>query len=228
MYFERGFFQNTPVTSPIDTTPTNEKGLRISEDSIIHVSSGITSPTGEMVLGYLHKAIRPLNQLRMLEDAVVIYRIVRAPERRIFYIDIGNLPKMKAEQYMRDIMVKHKNKLVYNSQTGEIRDDRRFLTMMEDFWFPKRNGEGTEVTTLPSGQSLGQIDDILYFRKKLYESLNIPFSRTEPENQGINFGDSAQITRDELVFSRFIARLRRKFSEIFYSSLINSSITTLT
>jgi hypothetical protein len=177
--------------------------------------SGMVNPNGDLVLSYLHKAIKPLNQLRSLEDSLVIYRISRAPERRIFYIDVGNLPKMKAEQYVRDMMVRFKNKVVYNSDTGEIRDDRKFMTMLEDFWLPRREGgKGTEITTLPGGQNLSQIDDIVYFQKKLYKSLNVPIGRLEPETV-YNLGRSTEISRDEIKFSKFVERLRMRFSQIF-------------
>ena len=172
-------------------------------------------PANKMVLGYLHKAIKPLNQLRTLEDATVIYRLSRAPERRIFYIDVGNLPKMKAEQYLADMMAKHKNKLVYDASSGEIRDDRKFMTMMEDFWLPRREGgRGTEITTLPGGQNLGEMDDVDYFRRKLYKSLNVPITRMESENQ-FNLGRTSEVTRDELKFTRFIERLRARFTHLF-------------
>ena len=202
----------------------NSKGLNASQtqsvvkmaaDSISHITSGLVDPNNKMVLGYLHKAIKPLNQLRMLEDATVIYRLARAPERRIFYIDVGNLPKMKAEQYLHDMMVKHKNKLQYDVTTGEIRDDRKFMTMLEDFWLPRREGgRGTEITTLPGGQNLGEMDDVDYFRRKLYKSLNVPITRMETENQ-FNLGRSTEITRDELKFTKFIKRLRTRFSILF-------------
>jgi hypothetical protein len=172
-----------------------------------------------VVLSYLHKAIKPLNQLRMIEDATVIYRISRAPERRIFYIDVGNLPKLKAEQYLRDIMVKYKNKLVYDANTGEVRDDRKFLSMMEDFWLPRREGgKGTEITTLPGGQNLGELEDVKYFQKKLYGALCVPISRLEP-NQGFSIGRVAEVTRDELKFAKFVDRLRIKFTELFIQAL---------
>ena len=193
----------------------NNQGIKISTDSVCYVHSGMTDKDGKVVVSYLHKAIKPLNQLRMLEDATVIYRISRAPERRIFYIDVGNLPKMKAEQYLREIMQKYKNKLVYDAQTGEIRDDRRFQTMLEDFWLPRREGgKGTEITTLPSGQNLGEIEDVLYFQKKLYKSLNVPVSRLEADT-GFSLGRSSEITRDEVKFSKFISRLRLRFSHLF-------------
>ena len=195
---------------------TNTEGIKIAPDSIAYCHSGVLDNRNYMVLSYIHKAIKPLNQLRMLEDATVIYRLARAPERRIFYIDVGNLPKGKAEQYLRDMMAKHKNKLVYDAETGQIRDDRKFLTMLEDYWLPRREGgRGTEITTLPGGQNLGELDDVLYFRKKLYESLNVPVSRLETENQ-FQLGRASEITRDELKFSKFISRLRLKFSELFY------------
>jgi hypothetical protein len=168
-----------------------------------------------MILSHLHKAIKPLNQLRMLEDATVIYRITRAPERRIFYIDVGNLPRMKAEQYLRDIMSRYKNKLVYNSETGEVTDDRRHQSMLEDYWLPRREGgRGTEITTLPGGENLGQLDDVEYFQKKLYKSLNVPISRLESDT-GFSLGRESEITRDELKFSKFINRLQLRFSTLF-------------
>ena len=194
-------------------------GVRITTDSIISVVSGLMDSRRAVVLSYLHKAIKPLNQLRMIEDATVIYRISRAPERRIFYIDVGNLPKLKAEQYLRDIMVKYKNKLVYDANTGEVRDDRKFLSMMEDFWLPRREGgKGTEIATLPGGQNLGELEDVKYFQKKLYGSLCVPISRLEP-NQGFSMGRASEVTRDELKFSKFVERLRNKFSEIFNQTL---------
>jgi len=194
-------------------------GVRITTDSIISVVSGLMDSRRAVVLSYLHKAIKPLNQLRMIEDATVIYRISRAPERRIFYIDVGNLPKLKAEQYLRDIMVKYKNKLVYDANTGEIRDDRKFLSMMEDFWLPRREGgKGTEITTLPGGQNLGELEDVKYFERKLYKSLNVPISRLEP-NQGFSIGRVAEVTRDELKFSKFVDRLRNRFADVFDQAL---------
>ena len=191
-------------------------GVRITVDSIISVVSGLMDSRRAMVLSYLHKAIKPLNQLRMIEDATVIYRISRAPERRIFYIDVGNLPKLKAEQYLRDIMVKYKNKLVYDASTGEVRDDRKHLSMLEDFWLPRREGgKGTEITTLPGGQNLGELEDVKYFEKKLYKALNVPVSRLNPETSGFSLGRSNEITRDELKFAKFVDRLRNKFSDMF-------------
>ena len=191
-------------------------GVRITTDSIVSVVSGLMDSRRAVVLSYLHKAIKPLNQLRMIEDATVIYRISRAPERRIFYIDVGNLPKLKAEQYLRDIMVKYKNKLVYDANTGEVRDDRKFLSMMEDFWLPRREGgKGTEITTLPGGQNLGELEDVKYFEKKLYKALNVPISRLNPETSGFSLGRTGEITRDELKFAKFVDRLRNRFSDLF-------------
>jgi len=202
------------VYNPKGST-NNQQGLKIAPDSICYVPSGLVDSRNKMVLGYLHKAIKPLNQLRMLEDAVVIYRLSRAPERRIFYIDVGNLPKMKAEQYLRDMMVKHKNKLVYDASTGEVRDDRRHMTMLEDFWLPRREGgRGTEITTLPGGQNLGEMEDVLYFQKKLLKSLNVPVSRMEAE-VNFNIGRSTEISRDEIKFQKFINRIRNKFAVLF-------------
>ena len=190
-------------------------GAKISVDSVVNVNSGLMDAKRSMVLSYLHKAIKPLNQLRMVEDATVIYRLSRAPERRIFYIDVGNMPTIKAEQYLRDIMVKYRNKLVYDSSTGEIKDDRKHLSMLEDFWLPRREGgKGTEITTLPGGQNLGEMEDVKYFEKKLYKSLGVPISRLEAQ-QGFSLGRSTEITRDELKFAKFVQRLRNKFSTLF-------------
>ncbi len=197
------------------TTANQAQGVKIAKDSIAYCHSGLVDNRGSMIYSNLHKAIKPLNQLRMLEDAVVIYRLARAPERRIFYIDVGNLPKMKAEQYLRDMMVKHKNKLTYDATTGEVRDDRKFMTMLEDFWLPRREGgRGTEITTLPGGQNLGEMEDVDYFRRKLYKSLNVPTARMEQENQ-FQLGRASEITRDELKFNKFIKRLRNRFSMLF-------------
>jgi hypothetical protein len=197
------------------TSSNSSQGVKIAKDSIAYCHSGLLDERNSMVYSYLHKALKPLNQLRMLEDAVVIYRLARAPERRVFYIDVGNLPKMKAEQYMRDMMVKHKNKLIYDASTGEVRDDRKFMTMLEDFWLPRREGgRGTEITTLPGGQSLGEMDDVDYFRRKLYKSLNVPVTRMEAEGN-FNLGRSSEITRDEVKFNKFIMRLRTRFSILF-------------
>lgn len=194
--------------------------LRISPDAISYVTSGLFDSRNRRTVGYLHQAIKPLNQLRMMEDAVVIYRLSRAPERRIFYIDVGNLPKQKAEQYVRDLMNKYKNRLVYNAETGEVRDEKRILNMMEDFWLPRREGgKGTEITNLPGAQNLGELDDVKYFMKKLYMSLSVPYSRLETEQKSFSIGKSTEITRDEIKFSKFISRLRNKFSELFYNTL---------
>jgi hypothetical protein len=190
-------------------------GIKIAPDTIAYCPSGLIDQTKNMVLSYMHKAIKPVNQLRMIEDATVIYRIARAPERRIFKIDVGNLPKVKAEQYLRDVMARYRNKLVYDAQTGEIRDDRNYMSMLEDFWLPSREGgRGTDITTLPGGQNLGEINDIEYFRSKLYRSLNVPVSRLE-SNSGFNMGRASEITRDELKFTKFVQRLRKKFTELF-------------
>jgi hypothetical protein len=195
-------------------------GVRITTDSVLSIVSGLMDSRRAVVLSYLHKAIKPLNQLRMIEDATVIYRISRAPERRIFYIDVGNLPKLKAEQYLRDIMVKYKNKLVYDANTGEVRDDRKFLSMMEDFWLPRREGgKGTEITTLPGGQNLGELEDVKYFEKKLYKALCVPISRLNPETSGFSLGRTNEITRDELKFAKFVDRMRQKFAEVFDQAL---------
>ena len=194
-------------------------GVRIAKDSIVNVNSGLMDSRRASVLSYLHKAIKPLNQLRMIEDATVIYRISRAPERRIFYIDVGNLPKMKAEQYLRDIMVKYKNKVVYDANTGEVRDDRKYLSMMEDFWLPRRDGgKGTEIQTLPGGQNLGELEDVKYFEKKLYKALNVPISRLETSTS-FSIGRATEITRDELKFSKFVNKLRNRFTELFDDAL---------
>ena len=191
------------------------QGIKIASDSISYCPSGVIDQNKGHVLSYLHKAIKPVNQLRMIEDALVIYRISRAPERRIFYIDVGNLPKIKAEQYLKDVMNRYRNKLVYNSSTGEIRDDRSQMSMLEDFWLPRREGgRGTEITTLPGGSNLGEIDDLIYFQRRLYRSLNVPISRMEAE-QGFSLGRSTEITRDELKFTKFVQRLRKKFTTLF-------------
>ena len=191
------------------------QGIKIAADSITYCPSGLVDQNKGHVLSYLHKAIKPVNQLRMIEDALVIYRISRAPERRIFYIDVGNLPKIKAEQYLKDVMNRYRNKLVYDASTGEIRDDRNHMSMLEDFWLPRREGgRGTEITTLPGGSNLGEIDDITYFQRKLYRSLNVPVSRMEAENN-FSLGRSTEITRDELKFTKFVQRLRKKFTPLF-------------
>jgi hypothetical protein len=196
-------------------TGAGSQGLKISSDSITYCPSGLVDGNSGRVMSYLHKAIKPVNQLRMIEDALVIYRISRAPERRIFYIDVGNLPKIKAEQYLKDVMNRYRNKLVYDANTGEIRDDRNHMSMLEDFWLPRREGgRGTEITTLPGGSNLGEIDDIVYFQRKLYRSLNVPISRLESEG-GFSLGRSTEITRDELKFSKFVQRMRKKFTPLF-------------
>jgi len=193
----------------------SDQGIKIAADSIVYVPSGLVDNNTGRVLSYLHKAIKPVNQLRMIEDAIVIYRISRAPERRIFYIDVGNLPKVKAEQYLKDVMNRYRNKLVYDATTGEIRDDRNHMSMLEDFWLPRREGgRGTEITTLPGGSNLGEIDDIVYFQRKLYRSLNVPISRLEAEN-GFSMGRASEITRDELKFTKFVQRIRKKFTPLF-------------
>ena len=199
----------TFVSSPSDA------GVKIAADAVVNVNSGLMDPKRQMVLSYLHKAIKPLNQLRMVEDAIVIYRISRAPERRVFYIDVGNMPKIKSEQYLRDIMTKFRNKVVYDSSTGEVKDDRKFMSMMEDFWIPRRGeGKSTEITTLPAGENLGELADVKYFEQKLYKSLNVPVSRLE-STTGFTLGRSTEVTRDELKFMKFIERLRDKFSLMF-------------
>ena len=195
------------------------KGIKIAKDAIVHCSSGLVDRNKHIGLSYLHKSIKALNQLRMIEDSLVIYRLSRAPERRIFYIDVGNLPKIKAEQYLRDVMSRYRNKLVYDAQTGEIKDDKKFMSMMEDFWLPRREGgRGTEITTLPGGQNLGELTDVEYFQKKLYRSLNVPESRIGADG-GFNLGRSSEILRDELMFSKFVGRLRKRFSAVFLDLL---------
>ena len=193
--------------------------IRVASDSIAYAHSGLLNEDRKMVLSYLHKAIKPLNHLRMIEDAVVIYRISRAPERRIFYIDVGNLPKIKAEQYLKDIMTRYKNKMVYDAETGELRDDRKHMSMLEDYWLPRREGgRGTEITTLPGGENLGELDDVIYFQKKLYKALNVPSSRLE-QDSGFVLGRAAEISRDEVKFTRFIERLRNRFGHLFNTCL---------
>jgi hypothetical protein len=210
-----GFIKKAGAQAGTNAAATEAQGIKITKDSILYCTSGLLNSDGNLILSYLHKAIRPLNQLRSMEDSLVIYRISRAPERRIFYIDVGGLPKAKAEQYLRDIMVKFKNKVVYDSSTGEIRDDRKFMTMLEDFWLPRREGgRGTEITTLPAGQNLGEIEDIVYFQNLLYRSLNVPISRLQSESQ-FTLGRATEISRDEVKFAKFITRLRNKFSELF-------------
>ena len=207
IYNDRGFATSAGAG-------TNQ-GIKIASDSIAYVPSGLMDGNSGRVVSYLQKAIKPVNQLRMIEDAIVIYRISRAPERRIFYIDVGNLPKIKAEQYLKDVMNRYRNKLVYDASTGEIRDDRNHMSMLEDFWLPRREGgRGTEITTLPGGSNLGEIDDIVYFQRKLYRSLNVPISRLESEN-GFSLGRATEITRDELKFTKFVQRIRKKFTPLF-------------
>jgi hypothetical protein len=197
----------------------SNSGIKMTKDSVTYCTSGLVDRNKGSTLSYLHKAIKSLNQLRMIEDSLVIYRLSRAPERRIFYIDVGNLPKVKAEQYLRDVMMRYRNKLVYDANTGEIRDDKKFMSMLEDFWLPRREGgRGTEITTLPGGQNLGEITDIEYFKKKLYSSLNVPPSRMDGEG-GFNLGRSSEILRDEVKFSKFVARLRKRFSAMFSDML---------
>src|SRR6056300_337962 len=197
---------------------TNQ-GVRLSPDSVSYVSSGLLDPSKKQVVSYLHKALKPINQLRMMEDSLVIYRLARAPERRIFYIDVGNMPRNKSEAYMKDIMSRYRNKIVYDSNTGQLKDDRKHMSMLEDFWLPRREGgRGTEITTLPGGENLGQIDDIIYFQKKLYKSLNVPVNRLEQEAQ-FTLGRASEITRDEVKFKKFIDRLRKRFSDLFMQLL---------
>jgi len=206
-----------PTSNPSATGASN--GIKIAKDAITYCTSGLVDRNKGSTLSYLHKAIKSLNQLRMIEDSLVIYRLSRAPERRIFYIDVGNLPKVKAEQYLRDVMMRYRNKLVYNADTGEIRDDKKYMAMLEDFWLPRREGgRGTEISTLPGGQNLGEITDIEYFKKKLYRSLNVPPSRMDGEG-GFNLGRSSEILRDELKFTKFVGRLRKRFSNMFNDML---------
>jgi hypothetical protein len=226
MNYEFPEIQEYFIYNPKMSWPTNNPssmggngGVKMTKDSITYCSSGLVDRNKGNTLSYLHKAIKALNQLRMIEDSLVIYRLSRAPERRIFYIDVGNLPKVKAEQYLRDVMMRYRNKLVYDASTGEIRDDKKFMSMLEDFWLPRREGgRGTEITTLPGGQNLGEITDIEYFKKKLYRSLNVPPSRMDGEG-GFNLGRSSEILRDEVKFSKFVARLRKRFSYMFNDML---------
>ena len=206
-----------PTGNPMQTGA--QQGIKIARDAITYCTSGLVDRNKGSTLSYLHKAIKSLNQLRMIEDSLVIYRLSRAPERRIFYIDVGNLPKVKAEQYLRDVMTRYRNKLVYDANTGEIRDDKKYMAMLEDFWLPRREGgRGTEISTLPGGQNLGEITDIEYFKKKLYRSLNVPPSRMDGEG-GFNLGRSSEILRDELKFTKFVGRLRKRFSNMFNDML---------
>jgi len=209
----------TPASNTFQSGGTQKSVVKIAKDSITYCTSGLVDRNKGTVLSYLHKAIKSLNQLRMIEDSLVIYRLSRAPERRIFYIDVGNLPKVKAEQYLREVMNRYRNKLSYNAQTGEVRDDKKFMSMMEDFWLPRREGgRGTEITTLPGGQNLGELSDIEYFQKKLYRSLGVPESRIAAEG-GFNLGRSSEILRDELKFSKFVGRLRKRFANMFTDML---------
>ena len=209
---------NYPVGS-MGGTANTKTSIKIAKDSITYVTSGLFDRNKGTCLSYLHKAIKALNQLRMIEDSLVIYRLSRAPERRIFYIDVGNLPKIKAEQYLRDVMMRYRNKLVYDANTGEVRDDRKFMSMMEDFWLPRREGgRGTEITTLPGGQNLGELSDIEYFQKKLYRALSVPESRIASDG-GFHLGRSSEILRDELKFAKFVGRLRKRFSNMFNDML---------
>jgi hypothetical protein len=215
IYNERGLVPNKTFTPAASLTSTAGATMRIEKDSICFVPSGLKDMDRNMPLSYLHKAIRPANQLRMMENAAVIYRITRAPERRVFYVDVGNLPKIKAEQYLKGIMNQYRNKVVYDSNTGEIRDDKKFLSMLEDFWLPRREGgRGTQIETLPGGQGLGEMGDIEYFQRKLYQALNVPMSRLEQQT-GLNFGRAAEINRDEWKFTKFISKLRRRFTLLF-------------
>ena len=211
------------VYTPQPSYPSNAmtggggtKGVKIAKDSITYVTSGLVDRNKGLVLSYLHKAIKALNQLRMIEDSLVIYRLSRAPERRIFYIDVGNLPKVKAEQYLKDVMMRYRNKMVYDANTGEVRDDKKMMSMMEDFWLPRREGgRGTEITTLPAGQNLGELADIEYFQKKLYRALSVPETRMPGGGDGFNLGRSSEILRDELQFAKYVGRLRKRFSNLF-------------
>ena len=216
------YFIYTPTTSyPSGTLSSSAKNsVKIARDSVTYCTSGLVDRNKGTVLSYLHKSIKALNQLRMIEDSLVIYRLSRAPERRIFYIDVGNLPKVKAEQYLKEVMSRYRNKLVYDAQTGEVRDDRKYMSMLEDFWLPRREGgRGTEITTLPGGQNLGELSDIEYFQKKLYRALGVPESRIAGGGDGFNLGRSSEILRDELKFSKFVGRLRKRFANMFNDML---------
>ena len=225
---EEYFIYTPKQTYPVGNASPNSgnNGIKIAKDAITYCTSGLVDRNKGITLSYLHKAIKSLNQLRMIEDSLVIYRLSRAPERRIFYIDVGNLPKIKAEQYLRDVMMRYRNKLVYNADTGEIRDDKKYMAMLEDFWLPRREGgRGTEISTLPGGQNLGEITDIEYFKKKLYRSLNVPTSRMDGEG-GFNLGRSSEILRDEVKFSKFVGRLRKRFSNMFADMLKTQLLLT--
>jgi hypothetical protein len=218
LYNPRGYLRGGAMGPVGDMS--NSQGIKMAVDSVAFCSSGLQDLNKRMHLSFMHKAIKSLNQLRMIEDALVIYRLSRAPERRIFYIDVGNLPKIKAEQYLRDVMARYRNKLVYDASTGEIRDDKKHMSMLEDFWLPRREGgRGTEITTLPGGQNLGELKDVEYFRKKLYNSLNLPPSRLTDDNKGFNLGKTTEVLRDELKFTKFIGRMRKRFGELFHDIL---------
>ena len=232
---EEYFLYNPKTSYPLGTVGGQQssasQGIKIAKDAITYCTSGLVDRNRGITLSYLNKAIKSLNQLRMIEDSLVIYRLSRAPERRIFYIDVGNLPKIKAEQYLRDVMMRYRNKQVYDANTGEIRDDKKYMSMLEDFWLPRREGgRGTEISTLPGGQNLGEITDIEYFKKKLYRSLNVPSSRMDGEG-GFNLGRSSEILRDELKFTKFVGRLRKRFSNMFSdmlkTQLILKNVVTL-
>lgn len=216
VYNDRGFGKSRQAAPGI---PVQNQGLKISDDLIVQINSGLLDENNTTTLGWLHKAIKPLNMLRMLEDSTVIYRVSRAAERRLFYVDVGQLPKAKAEQYLKDMMIKHKNRLVYDATSGEVRDDRKYQTMYEDMWFPTRGGDKTtRVETLPAGQNLGELSDVNYFKSKLYEALNVPMSRMQ-QNSGFNLGRSSEISRDELEFQKFVTRMRTRFSGLFLDIL---------
>ena len=218
LYNPKGFYKGGTM-GPIGDMSLSQ-GVKMAVDSIAYCPSGLQDLNKRMTLSFLHKAIKTLNQLRMIEDSIVIYRLSRAPERRIFYIDVGNLPKVKAEQYLRDVMSRYRNKLVYDANTGEMRDDKKHMSMLEDFWLPRREGgRGTEITTLPGGQNLGELKDVEYFKKKLYNSLNLPPSRLTDDNKGFNLGKTTEVLRDELKFTKFIGRLRKRFGELFHDML---------
>ena len=220
IYKPRGFSGSMSMPHNSSSDFSTAEGIKIAYDSIATANSGVTDLNKKYTLSFMHKSIKSLNQLRMIEDALVIYRLSRAPERRIFYIDVGNLPKVKAEQYLRDVMARYRNKLVYDANTGEIRDDKKHMSMLEDFWLPRREGgRGTEISTLPGGQNLGELKDVEYFRKKLYNSLNLPPSRLTDDNKAFNLGKTTEILRDELKFTKFIGRLRKRFSALFQDIL---------
>lgn len=216
--YQEGGFKNGQVTANFSMTQNQLNSIKIAKDSIVYVTSGLQDPAGTIVLSHLHSAIKPINQLRMLEDAAIIFRLVRAPSRRVFKVDVGGLPRGKAEEYVNAMMRKHKNKVVYDQTTGEVRDERKFMTMLEDYWFPNQNGKGTEVDILQGGENFGQMDDIMYFKQQVYEALKIPFSRTNP-SEGFSLGRPSEITRDEVKFSKYVTRLRLQFSQLFYKIL---------